>query len=172
MVTPALPSASRTAAASAVAAGLSPWTQIESASRRTSVPSIAAIEPSATRRKILAETFAKAGLSKEDLKQYLFDHARLPAWEFERILRDWTLKPTWDLLLEARLGRIPPVYAESADPNRMVPLVWEPGDFMISVTGDPLRNSAYVFAHNGLLGYPVTRAIRMPAQPKPSLAEK
>jgi hypothetical protein len=116
---------------------------------------------------ILAETFAKAGLSKRDLQQYLFDHARIPACEFERILRDWTLKPTWDLLLEARLGRIPPVYAESADPKRMVPLVWEPGDYMISVTGDPLRNSAYVFAHNGLLGYPVTRAIRMPGQPRP-----
>ena len=39
-------------AASAVAAGLSPWTQIESASSRTSVPSIAAIEPSATRRRM------------------------------------------------------------------------------------------------------------------------
>jgi len=111
---------------------------------------------------ILAETFFKAGLSKQDLRQYLFDHARLPAWQFERILRDWTLKPTWDLALEARLGTIPPVYAESNDPNRMVPIVWEPDDFMIAVTGDPMRNSVYCFAHNGILGYPVTHEIRLP----------
>jgi hypothetical protein len=41
----------------------------------------------------------------------------------------------------------------------MVPLVWEPDDYMIVVTGDPARNSAYVFAHNGVLGYPVTKRI-------------
>ncbi len=111
---------------------------------------------------ILAETFHKAGLSKQDLKQFLFDHARLPAWQFERILRDWTLKPTWDLAQEVRVGTIPRVFAESDDPNRMVPIVWEADDYMIAVTGDPMRNSAYVFAHNGILGYPVTHGIRLP----------
>ncbi len=111
---------------------------------------------------ILAETFFKAGITKQDLKQYLFDHARMPAREFERILRDWTLKPTWDLVQEVRLGTIPKVFAESDDPNRMVPIVWEPNDYMIAVTGDPMRNSAYVFGHNGILGYPVTHEIRLP----------
>ncbi|OGA39825.1 MAG: hypothetical protein A3G24_16245 [Betaproteobacteria bacterium RIFCSPLOWO2_12_FULL_62_13] len=111
---------------------------------------------------ILAETIAKAGLSKADLKQYLFEHARLPASQFERILRDWTLKPTWDLAAEARLGKIPGIYHESDDPDRMVPLVWKPDDYMIAVTGDPLRNNAYVFAHNGLRGYPVSKPVRLP----------
>ena len=63
------------------------------------------------------------------------------AREFERILRDWTAKPTWNLEEEYRLGRIPKVFFESDDPNRMVPLVWEPDDYMIVVTGDPARNS-------------------------------
>lgn len=111
---------------------------------------------------ILAETFYKAGLSKQDIKQYLFEHARMPAREFERILRDWTLKPTWDLANEVRLGTIPKAFAESDDPERMVPIVWEPDDFMIAVTGDPMRNSAYVFGHNGILGYPVTHEVRLP----------
>ena len=115
---------------------------------------------------ILAETFYKAGLTKQDLKQYLFEHARLPAWQFERILRDWTLKPTWDLVQEVRMGTIPKVFAESEDPKRMVPIVWEADDYMIAVTGDPMRNSAYVFAHNGILGYPVTHEIRMPSRKK------
>ena len=59
-------------------------------------------------------------------------------------------------------GRIPKVFYESDDPNRMVPIVWEPEDFMIAVTGDPLRNNAYVFAHNGFLGYPVGKKIQLP----------
>ena len=111
---------------------------------------------------ILAETIAKAGYSKQDVKQYLFDHARLPASQMQRILRDWTQKPTWDLALEVSLGKIPKVFHESDDPNRLVPLVWKPDDFMIAVTGDPLRNNAYVFAHNGLRGYPVSKAVRWP----------
>ena len=111
---------------------------------------------------ILAETMAKAGLSKSDVKQYLFDHARLPASQFQRILRDWTLKPVWDLAAQVRLGKIPKVYHESDDPERLVPLVWEPDHYMIAVTGDPLRNSAYVFAHNGLRGFPVSKSVRLP----------
>ncbi len=111
---------------------------------------------------ILAETMAKAGLSKRDVKQYLFDHARLPADQFERILRDWTLKPAWNLASQAKLGRIPKVFHESDDPQRLVPLVWEPDHYMLAVTGDPLRNNAYVFAHNGLRGFPVSKPVKLP----------
>ena len=34
---------------------------------------------------------------------------------------------------------------------------------MIAVSGDPLRTNAYAFAHNGILGYPTTKPIRLPA---------
>jgi hypothetical protein len=111
---------------------------------------------------IIAETIAGWGWSKQDLKRHLYDHARIPAFEFERILRDWTNKPTWDLREEHMLGRIPQVYHESDDPNRLVPLVWEPDDYMIAVTGDLMRNSVYIFAHNGVLGYPVGKEIKLP----------
>jgi hypothetical protein len=77
-----------------------------------------------------------------------------------RILRDWTQKPTWNLVEEARAGRIPAVFHASDDPNRRVPLVWKPEDYMLAVTGDLTRNSVYVFAHNGVLGYPVAKRIR------------
>ena len=33
---------------------------------------------------------------------------------------------------------------------------------MIAVTGDPLRNNAYVFAQNGFLGYPTGKKIELP----------
>ena len=39
---------------------------------------------------ILARQIAKAGWSKPTCKRYLFEHARMPAWQFERLeLRDW-----------------------------------------------------------------------------------
>jgi len=111
---------------------------------------------------IIAETIACWGWSRADLKRQLFEHARIPAHEFERILRDWTQKPTWNLAEEARAGRIPEVFHDSDDPSRKVPLVWKPEDYMLAVTGDLTRNSVYVFAHNGVLGYPVAKRIQLP----------
>jgi hypothetical protein len=112
---------------------------------------------------ILAETIAKAGWSKQDVRQFLFEHARTPAWELERNLRDWMNKPIWNLAEESEAGRIPAaVFHESDDPNRRVPHVFKPDDYMVVVTGDPLRTNAYVFAHNGRLGYPVAKKIGLP----------
>jgi hypothetical protein len=109
---------------------------------------------------IIAETIAGGGWSKQKLREELFCRARMPARDFERILRDWTQKPTWDLAEEHRAGRIPAVFHESDDPDRLVPLVWRPDDFQIVVTGDLGRNSCYVFAHNGVLGFPVCKPIQ------------
>ena len=111
---------------------------------------------------IIAETLAKAGWSKADVKRFLFEHARRPARDFERQLRDWNIRGVWDLKDDVVAGRIPKVFYESDDADRMVPIVWEAEDYMIAVSGDPLRNNAYVFAHNGFLGYPVGRKIQLP----------
>jgi hypothetical protein len=113
---------------------------------------------------ILAETIAKAGWGKRQVQDYLFEHARIPAWQFERFMRDWNARPVWNLAEEVRLGRMPNVFAQTDDRDRLVPLVWEPEHYMIAVTGDPLRTNAYVFAQNGQLGFPVTRKIA-PANP-------
>ena len=111
---------------------------------------------------IIAETIAASGWSKKRLRQHLFDHARIPAHQFERILRDWTQKPTWNLAEEHGAGRIPKVFHESDDPNRLVPLVWKPEDYLVTVTGDLTRNSIYIFAHNGVLGFPVAKKVALP----------
>ena len=108
---------------------------------------------------IIAETIAGWGWSKDDVKRYLFDHARIPAWQFERFMRDWNKRPIWNLGEEVRAGRMPSVFAESEDPERMVPLVWAPEHYMIAVTGDPLRTNVYIYAQNGQLGFTVARKI-------------
>jgi hypothetical protein len=111
---------------------------------------------------ILAETMAAAGWTKRDFKQALHAQARIPAVEMERMLRDWTYKYPWDIIEEVRLGHLPAQYRESDDPNRLVPIVWDAEDYMVLVTGDEMRNSAYILAHQGSLGYPVAREIRLP----------
>jgi hypothetical protein len=111
---------------------------------------------------ILAQTIARGGWSKQDVKQYLFEHARVPAWQFERQLRDWNQKPIWNLTKEAQEGSISTIYSVSEDPNRLVPLVGDADNYMIAVCGDEMRTNAYVFAHNGVLGYSVGKKIQLP----------
>jgi hypothetical protein len=120
------------------------------------------LRPLAIISPIIAETLAKAGWSKADVKRYLFEHARRPAYDFERQLRDWNIRGVWDLKDDVTHARIPKIFFESDDPNRRVPIVWKAEDYMIAVSGDPLRNNAYVFAHNGFLGYPVGKKIELP----------
>ncbi len=111
---------------------------------------------------ILAETIARAGWSKEDVKRYLFKHARMPAWRVEAITEQWADFPIVSLKQQVNLGKLPKDFAESDDPNRLVPIVLEPDDFMVLVSGDPLRTNAYTFAHNGYLGFPTAKKIKLP----------
>ena len=114
---------------------------------------------------ILAETIAKAGWSRDDVRNWLFEHARMPAWKFEKYLGEYTnLVPGQRTLVDlVNLGKAPSVFAESNDPERLVPVVCEPEDILIAVTGDPMRTNAYVFSHNGMLGYPVAQKIELSA---------
>jgi hypothetical protein len=115
---------------------------------------------------ILAETLAKGGLDKAALRRRLFELARIPAWQFERYVGEWTNlvpgRPSLTALVKS--GVIPAVFAESEDPDRLVPIVCRAEDLMVAVSGDPLRTNAYAFAHNGILGYPTTKPIRLPAE--------
>jgi hypothetical protein len=110
---------------------------------------------------ILAETIAAAGWSKAMVREYLYEHARAPAWQLER-QKEWQRNPNlWDLKEKVARGELPPEFAESDDPNRMVPLVGSPDDYLIVVTGDPLRTNAQVLSHNGRYGYTVAKKIRV-----------
>ena len=122
---------------------------------------------------ILAQTLARAGLSKQDVQRRLFEHARIPASKFERYLGEWTnLAPGRPRLADlVRRGKAPAVFAESDDPDRLVPVVCRPDDIMVAVSGDPLRTNAYVFAHNGILGFPTTKPVRPPAAWRRLLAD-
>lgn len=121
---------------------------------------------------ILAKTIARSGWSKDKVKQWLFDNARLPASQFERYIGEYTnLVPGRPTLADmVANGEAPAVFAESDDPKRRVPIVCQPSDFLIAVAGDPGRTNAFVMSHNGQLGYTVGEAILTP-QNWPSLLE-
>ena len=134
-------------------------------------PAAGTLRPLVLLSPILAEQIAKADWSKQDVKQYFFEHARLPAWQFERYLGEWTDHPIRDIKEQVLLGKAPKVFLQSDDPDRMVPIVFEPEDFMIAVCGDMLRTNAYTFSHNGILGYPVGKKIQLPKDWKGMLAD-
>jgi hypothetical protein len=35
---------------------------------------------------------------------------------------------------------------------------------MIAISGDPGRDNGYLFSHNGVMGYPTCKKIKLPAQ--------
>ena len=121
---------------------------------------------------VLAETIAAGGWSRDDLKAALYEASRIPAWRFEKYLGEWTnLVPGRRSLQDfVAMRRAPKVYAESRDPNRLVPIVTEPAHLGICVAGDPLRTNAYVFPHNGMLGMNCAKAVRLPADWEAKLA--
>jgi hypothetical protein len=100
---------------------------------------------------MLARTFAAAGWSRADVQSALFERARIPAWRFEKLIGEWSnLTAGRRTLAElAAAGHVPAVYAESDDPERLVPVVTDPSKIVIAVAGDANRANAYVFSNDG-----------------------
>ena len=96
-----------------------------------------------------AATVAQDGYSKADVKQYLFEHARLPLGmlsdeNIERRLRHW---PVFE-------GR----FAE-AGRDALVPIAKRPEDVTVAVVGGAGKHSAYVPTFGATRS--VTRALRL-----------
>ena len=111
---------------------------------------------------ILARTCAAAGWTKANLSEALFEHARIPAWRFEKLIGEWTNltagRPRLTDVVAA--GHLPSQFATSDDPNRLVPIVSEPAKFVIAVAGDANRTNAYVFSHDGPHGDYTAAAVK------------
>jgi len=124
--------------------------------------SIGTLRPVLVLSPILAETLSRAGWTKVDVKRYLFDYARMPAWRVEAFTEKWADFRIGSLERQVNLGRLPDDFHISDDPNRLVPIVLRPDDFIVLVSGDPLRTNAYTFGHNGYLGFPTAKKIELP----------
>jgi hypothetical protein len=103
----------------------------------------------------IAEAIARGGYSKADVKRYLYEHAKikvnqLSAFDYGKLMDS------------IEKGIIPKPFSESRNPERPIPLVFSPEDFMIIVSGDPVRDHCYIGAQNGFIGYPVSKKIELP----------
>lgn len=110
---------------------------------------------------LVASTLSKAGLSKADVLNKLFEFARLPAWKLESYLGAWTnLVPGKLTLCEmVEAGIASARFSESQDPDRLVPIVARPEDILVVVAGDPNRSNAMVHGSNGMHGFVASREV-------------
>ena len=53
----------------------------------------------------------------------------------------------------------------------MVPIVWSPDDFMITLSGDPGYDLCHICAQNGFIGYPASKKIVLPMNREELLKE-
>ena len=110
---------------------------------------------------LVAGIIAKAGYSKSNVRQYLFQHARVPAREFdERLHRSQT---GLNLTDSVRAGKLPAIFALSDDPNRLVPVVHKAEEFFILVSGSKDRNRNFIAAQFGDQGLNVSKEFTLPA---------
>ena len=110
---------------------------------------------------LLARTFANAGWGLAEVQAAIFEQARIPARSFERFIGDWTnltagRQKLTDLVAN---GVLPASFAESDDPDRLVPIVTRPERLLVAVAGDPNRANAYAFSNDGPHGWWTARRI-------------
>ncbi|MEM7140232.1 MAG: UGSC family (seleno)protein [Actinomycetota bacterium] len=122
---------------------------------------IAQFRPLLVLSPMLARVFGDAGWTKADVQAALFEHARIPAWRFEKLIGEWSNLTAGRRTLEQlhAEGHVPAAFAASDDPERPVPIVTSPDRFVIAVAGDPTRANAYVMSNDGPHGDWTARAI-------------
>lgn len=110
---------------------------------------------------LLARTFASAGWDLPTVQASLFQHARMEARLFERFIGEWSNltagRPRLVDLVDQ--GLLDPVFAQSSDPERLVPIVTRPERLLVAVAGDPTRANAYAMSNDGPHGWWTARAV-------------
>ncbi|MFC1987983.1 hypothetical protein ACFLVH_05525 [Chloroflexota bacterium] len=117
-----------------------------------------------------AAVIARDGYSKEDVRQYLWEHTRQPARVFEAVGGGgipWgraSESMGKDLCDAVRKGILPKLYCESDDPNRMLPIWRSPDELRIVVSGDDSgRNRALITGSDGNHGMATSKKVELPA---------
>ena len=117
----------------------------------------------------IARALARDGITKDRIRQYLYENCTMAAAELERYAWHGG-HTTYSLHSLAHEGAIPAAYVESADPQRRVRIFVKPEMIGIIVAGDPERNQSRGFVNNHMQGAPVSKAVSLPPHWKTLLA--
>jgi hypothetical protein len=109
---------------------------------------------------LVSGILASAGYSKDDVRQWLYERARIPAKQFDEQLA--RIEDGYNLHESVRRGKLAPHFALSDDPDRLVPVLHDPEELQIVVCGAPNRNRSFLAGQFGHYGGAVSKEIRLP----------
>jgi hypothetical protein len=99
--------------------------------------------------------------SKDEVRRYLHEHVKVTAGRATHYGR-MTSTPTFSFEELVKDGILPPEYAASSDPQRLLPVIIRPEMVGILVAGDPGRNQSRAYMGNHIQGPPTSRRVALP----------
>ena len=111
---------------------------------------------------VVARLLASQGYSKQDVAQYILDHAKVTAEYFELGSSRFNNWKPYSLKEAVEKGELDSRWYESDDPKRLVPLFSPDAKIYVVVTGDPTRNRCMFFRENYSQAILTSRAVKLP----------
>lgn len=99
--------------------------------------------------------------SKDQVREFLWEKMTMPA----SLMRHFCAQTAGQNLDFAKLveeGTLPPHYAASEDPDRLIPIIVNPRHIGIVVAGDPGRNQSRGYMSNNAQGMRTSRRVELP----------
>ena len=107
----------------------------------------------------VAESLAKAGYTKDRIRQYLFDHSTIEAHWLEEVAFQ-SGASDFQLSKLVPRGDARPVYGDIYDPDQLTPALMRPEWTNIVVAGDRGRNQSRIYFNNHGQGPPTSRRVQ------------
>ena len=108
---------------------------------------------------LVADVLARDGYDKDDMRDYLYNNARRTARYLETRLRT---NQEGYYCQQVQDGKLPQMFCESEDPNRLVPIFMDPKAIFLILDGDEARNRVECFMSNGSIGPMTSMKIELP----------
>lgn len=110
---------------------------------------------------VIAKTLAAAGYSRRDVQDYIFENSKVSARDFD----DWLdLQGIPSAVECVARGMLQPHFAESDDPERLVPVYHFPNELQIVVSGTENRNRFFLVMNIARQGLATSKKIDLPVR--------
>jgi len=110
---------------------------------------------------MVASMLSENGYSKGDIRQYIYDNARISAAQFDEQLGGFW--PGFTVRKAVEQGKLPEYFCETDDPERLLPVLHRPDQLLVVVSGFWNRSRNFIVSQCGDQGLAVSREISLPA---------